>query len=144
MSNAEMFPLTEDDKKSVKAELIPLITGKKNEAEDWAAAGLEGASYRKKAQAMMNHISGLRNWVVPFPIDGFKAVLGRGAEGGRDAYEKNWCALHLALILLLEKTDKELIRQILAGTVKGSDGEVILKDEDKWLLESIRMRFAGY
>ena len=144
LSDPAAFPLSADDRKSAKVELIPLITGESSGAKDWAAAGLENASYRKKAQAMLNHIIRFRNWVVPYRIDGFKAILGKGAKEGGNAHEKNWCALQLALILLKEKADKKIVQQILAGTVKGSDGEVVLEDEDKWLMESIKMRFAGY
>ncbi|MFH1438124.1 MAG: hypothetical protein ABIJ56_20615, partial [Pseudomonadota bacterium] len=144
LNDPAAFPLSADDRKSARVELIPLITGKSDGAKDWAAAGLEGASYRKKAQAMLNHIGRFRNWVVPYPIDGFKAVLAEGAVKGADAHEKNWCALQLAMILLEEKADKKLVQQVLAGTVKGSDGEVALEDGDTWLMESIKTRFAGY
>jgi hypothetical protein len=92
---------------------------------------------------MLGHINAFRNWVVPYPIDGFKDLLGRCMKDAAVAQDRNWCALQLALVLLKEQSDKKLVQDVLSGISRGSNGEILLKDEDAWLLESIGMSTAG-
>ena len=100
--DSNKFSLTEQEKQFFKVDLIPLITGKARDETAWVKVGLKEASYRRKAEAMMSHIGRHRNWIVPYPIDGLKALLEEGIIQGNDAYEKNWCALQTAFLLMYE------------------------------------------
>ncbi|MBL7181322.1 MAG: hypothetical protein ISS65_14120, partial [Desulfobacterales bacterium] len=66
-------------------------------------------------------------------------LLQKGMVQGQDAYEKNWCALQLAVLLKKERFDRSIINEILEKTIKGSDGKIILKEEDKYLLKRMKM-----
>jgi spermidine synthase len=135
--NSTRFSLTEQEKQSFGVDLIPLITGKAKGEEAWVKAGLKGASYRRKAERMLSHIDLHRNWVVPYPIDGLRILLEEGIVKGSDVYEKNWCALRLALILTCERADRRQINMVLANVKRDEQGQILLKKGDEGLWEMI-------
>jgi len=86
---------------------------------------------------LLSHVNQHRNWIVPYPIDGLKALLKEGVVRGSDAYEKNWCALSLAIILGYERTDKDQINRVMANLERDKDGRILLRKGDEALLEMI-------
>jgi spermidine synthase len=131
--DSRMFSLTEQEKQFFKVDLIPLITGKAKGEGAWTKVGLKRASYRRKAEVMLSHIDQHRNWIVPYPIDGLKALLKEGILNGADVYEKNWCALHLVFLLTYERADMSQIKPVFASLETDKDGRVLLKKEDEAL-----------
>lgn len=125
------FSLTAQEKKSNRVDLIPMITGKARDEESWAKVGLKGASYRTKAKAMLSHIDKHRNWIVPYPIDGLKALLEEGILQGADAYEKNWCALQMVFFLTYERADQGRIKAVFDRLQRDKYGNVLLRKEDE-------------
>ncbi len=139
LSDPSKFSLTDQEKQSLMVDLIPLIAGKIRSEEAWGKVGLKGASYRRKAEAMMFHVNQHRNWIVPYPIDGLKALLKEGMIKGTDAYEKNWCALQSASILMYEGADMGQVKLVLAGLKRDREGRVLLQKGDEGLWERIEM-----
>ncbi len=139
LSDPNKFPLADQEKQSLMVDLIPLISGKIRGEEAWGKAGLKGASYKRKAEAMMFHVNQHRNWIVPYPIDGLKALLKEGMIKGTDAYEKNWCALQSASILMYERADMGQVKLVLAGLRRDREGRVLLQKGDEGLWERIEM-----
>ncbi len=138
LGNPDLFPLSEEKKKEFKVDILQFVTDRPKEEKDWAKVNLEGASFRKKATILLEHIGRFRNWIVPYPLDGLKALLKEGISSSKDVYERNWCTLKLALILTREKADTILIKTVLDQVVRGNDGRIILKEQDKILLETIK------
>jgi spermidine synthase len=141
--NPNKFSLTEQEKQFFAVDLIPLVTGQDKDESVWVKVGLQGASYKRKAEAMMSHIGRHRNWIVPYPIDGLKALLKEGIIQGSDDFEKNWCALQMAFILIYEKADVDQIRVVLASLKRDKDGRVLLKSSDEGLWEFIKTQMKN-
>jgi len=139
LSDPNKFSLTKQEKEFFMVDLIPLITGKTKDKDAWLKVGLQGATYRKKAEVMMSHVSQHRDWIVPYPIDGLKAVLKEGMIKGTNAHESNWCTLQAALILLYEGTDIDQIKSILEKLKKDNEGRLLLQKGDERLLERIEI-----
>jgi spermidine synthase len=135
--NSTEFPLTEQEKQFFMVDLIPMITGKTRGKDAWAKVGLKDASYRKKAEAMLSHIDQHRNWVVPYPVDGLRALLEEGVVKGSDVYEKNWCALQAVSLLASERADIGEIKAGLERLKRDKEGRVFLRKEDEKLWEMI-------
>jgi spermidine synthase len=138
--DSNKFPLTEQEKQFFMADLIPMITGKARDEDVWVKVGLKDASYRRKAEVMLSHIRRLRNWIVPYPIDGLKTLLEEGIIRGTDAYENNWCVLQTAFLLLNESADMGQVKAVLARLQRDKDGRIFLRRADEGLWESIEMR----
>ena len=138
--DSNKFSLTEQDKQFFAVDLIPIITGKSKDERVWVKVGLKEASYTRKAEAMMSHIRRHRNWIVPYSIDGLKALLEEGIIQGSDDFEKNWCALQTAFILIYESADMGQIRAVLDRLKRNKDGRVLLKSGDEGLWESIEIQ----
>lgn len=138
--DSKNFSLTEQEKQFFMIDLIPLLTGQTRDESAWEKVRLKEASYRRKAEAMVSHIGRHRNWIVPYPIDGLKALLGEGIIHGADDFEKNWCTLEMASILIGEKANKGQIRAVLDGLKRDKDGRVFLKGGDEELWKSIEMQ----
>lgn len=136
--NPELFPLSEEERKQNHVDLFPFVTRRVQEEKEWAGVKLEGAPFRKRAEVLLEHVDRFRNWIVPFPIDGLKALLKDGISRAKDVHDRNWCALQLALLLIREKADKALVKKILDQAVRGIDGRIILKEQDKGLLENLK------
>ena len=143
LTDPNKFSLTEQYKQFFMVDLIPIITGKTKDESAWVKVGLKEASYRRKAEAMMSHIGRHRNWIVPYPIDGLKTLLREGIIQGSDHYEKNWCALQTAFILIYENADMGQIRAVLANLKRGKDGKVLLKSSDEGLWEFIQTQIKN-
>ncbi len=131
LSDPNKFPLTPQEKQSDRVDLLPMITGKIRDEGAWAKVGLQGASYRTKAKAMLSHIDKHRNWIVPYPIDGLKALLEEGIFQGADAYEKNWCSLQMVFLLTYERAGQGQIKAVFDRLQKDKYGNVLLSKEDE-------------
>jgi spermidine synthase len=139
LSDPDKFSLTDQEKQFLMVDLIPLIAGKIRSEEAWGKVGLKGAPYKRKAEAMMSHVNQHRDWIVPYPINGLKALLKEGMIKGTDAYEKNWCALQSAYILMYEGADMGQVKLVLARLKKDREGRVLLQKGDEGLWKRIEM-----
>lgn len=137
LSNSDLYPLSEEEKKTFMVDLIPFITNPIHDEKDWEKVNLKGTSFRRKAELLLKHINQFRNWIVPYPIEGLKRLLQEGSSDGINEHEKNWCTLQHAKLLLSEKIDKRIVKQILDQAIKGPDGNIILQDQDKILVETV-------
>ncbi|MBW2492780.1 MAG: hypothetical protein JRE65_16700, partial [Deltaproteobacteria bacterium] len=124
-------------------DLVAFIARYPETEQEWGIIGFEGAPYRVKAEPLLAHIDNFRNWMVPYPLDGILTLLQTGISQGKDAYEKNWCALQLAWLLKKERFDPNLINEILENTIKDNNGRILLKEEDKHLLERLKLGEKG-
>jgi hypothetical protein len=140
LSDSNRFPLTEQEKQLLMVDLIPLITGKARDEDAWTKVGLKGASYRRKAEAMLSHLGRYRNWIVPYPIDGLKTLLQEGIIHGTNAQEKNWFALQSVSVLMYQRAEMDQIKRVLDNLQRDKDGRVLLEKGDEGLLESIEMQ----
>ncbi|MEW6680313.1 MAG: hypothetical protein AB1297_04725, partial [bacterium] len=136
LSNPAKYPLFSPEREKMGVGLIPFIRQMPEKEGEWSKIGLEGASFRKKAGVLIARLK-YRNWVVPYPIDGLKSLLEQGIKRGKDVYEKNWCSLQLALLLLSERVEKERVEVLLEKAIKGSNGKPILKKEDEVLWQRV-------
>lgn len=130
------FPLTPEQQTGFNLDLLPFITTPQ-ENDAWELIGLEDASFREKAERLLQHIQDFRNWIVPYPIDGLRALLQEGVTTGRDAYEKNWCALQLALLVLQEHRDREQADAILRRMQTRDNGTIVVLPQDAELLRQV-------
>lgn len=137
MSSPDLFPLTAKERKKYRIDLLPFIIGTLTGEKAWADKGLDKLSYRKRAQTLLNHTTVYRNWISWYPVNGLKSLLLEGAQQGKDAYERNWCLLQLVRILIREKRDISEIKPFLAKTEKDKNGDMILQDQDLFLIEDI-------
>jgi len=137
LSDPKQYPLSRELLGEFRDDLLFFIARYPESEKEWGVVGLEQAPIRAKAEPLLAHIEQFRSWMVPYPLDGILALLEKGITQGQDAYEKNWCALQLATLLKKERVRRNVINAILENTIKGSDGEIILKEEDEYLLKSI-------
>jgi hypothetical protein len=112
--------------------------------KSWDQVGLEGASFRKKAQALIHQIKQARSWIVPYPVDGLISLLQEGISNGKDVYEKNWCVLQMALLMAAERADMKRVEEILEKTLRENNGQIILHEKDNDLLEEINRLMNTY
>jgi hypothetical protein len=132
----EMFPLSPDLSVQFKVELFPFLLTPQP-ADEWAKIGLDGASFRQKAEVLLQHIQQFRNWIVPYRIDGFRTVLQQGMTQGQDAYERNWCTLQLALLLIREDHDLSGAEVVLKQLIRQPDGTIAISPEDYGLFVEV-------
>lgn len=112
LGDPELFPLSDKEKQKLGVKLIPFITDY-HPKKDWESAGIGGASIRRKAEILLNHLKRHRNWIVPYPLDGVKHLLKEGISNGRDEHEKSWCSQQLKLLLAHEQIDHDLIKKLV-------------------------------
>ena len=145
LSNSDVFPLSEEQKKKFNVDLIPFIMESSQGENNWSVIGLEGSSFREKAQLLLQHIQTFRNWIVPYSVNGLQTLLQEGMIKGKDEYEKNWCALQLALLLVKERHDKDVVNAILNQIIRRDDGTIVLKEQDIFLLGELErvMSYRG-
>jgi hypothetical protein len=138
LSDPKKYPLSGEFLAEFRDDLVAFIARYPETEQEWGIVGLEGASFRVKGEPLLEHIENFRNWMVPYPLDGIITLLQKGIFQGKDAFEKNWCALQLAILLSKERVEQSLINEILEKTIKDNDGKIILKQEDKYLLKRIK------
>jgi hypothetical protein len=143
LTDPNEFSLTEEYKRYFAVDLIPLLTGKITGEAAWAKVGLKEASYRGKAEAMISHIGRHRNWIVPYPIAGLKALLEEGIIHGTDDFEKNWCVLQTAFILIYESAEPGQIKAVLDMLKRDKGGRVLLKGGDEGLWEFVQRQMKN-
>ncbi|MEJ2658746.1 MAG: hypothetical protein P8012_16420, partial [Desulfobacterales bacterium] len=139
LSDPKQYPLSGKLLAEFRDDLVAYIARYPETEKEWSILGLEGAPFRVKAELLLAHIENFRNWMVPYPLDGIMTLLQNGISQGKDAYEKNWCALQLAALLKKERVDRNSINKILENTIKDNNGKILLKEEDKHLLEGLRL-----
>jgi len=137
LSDPKKYPLSGKLLAEFRDDLVTFIARYPETEKEWNIVGLEGASFRAKAEILLGHIDNFRNWMVPYPLDGLIALLQKGISQGKDAYEKNWCALQLAALLKKERVVRYSINKILENTIKDNNGKILLKAEDKYLLNQV-------
>ncbi|MCP4345672.1 MAG: hypothetical protein GY795_09110 [Desulfobacterales bacterium] len=137
ITGSDACQLTDKEKKAFSTDLIPFIKDFPEDEKDWEKINLKGASFRKKSEALINHIFKYRNWIAAYPVDGLKQLLLKGMSDGKDEYEKNWCLLQMASLLLMERTDINKVTNMLKQISRDADGKIIVKNQDKVILKTI-------
>ncbi len=138
LAGSDVYLLSEEDKKKLETHLISFVMHFPENEEEWDKIALKNASFRKKAEVLLSYEERFRNWIVPYPVEGLKELLKNGMVRGEDIYEKNWCVLHLIRLLLRERADKEQLRAAADFAVRGTDGEITVKEEDRLLLKIVK------
>ena len=138
LSDPKKYLLSGEFLAEFRDDFVTFIARYPETEQEWGIIGFEGAPIRVKAEPLLAHIDNFRNWMVPYPLDGILTLLQVGISQGKDAYEKNWCALQLATLLKKERFDRNLINEILKNTIKDNNGKILLKEEDKHLLEGLK------
>jgi hypothetical protein len=143
LSDPEKHPLSDELRAEFRDDLVAFIVKYPDTEQEWGIIGYEEAPVRAKAEVLLMHIEKFRNWMVPYPLDGIVTLLQKGMVEGRDAYEKNWCALQLALLLQKERVDPEYINAIIDNTIKDKHGKILLNQADTPLLERLKKGAKG-
>ena len=139
LSDPKQYPLSRELLGELRDDLLVFAARYPESEKEWGILGLEKASVRAKAELLLAHIEQFRSWIVPYPLNGIITLLEKGIDQGRNAYEKNWCALQLAALLKKERVDPNAINKILENTIKDKDGKIILKEEDEYLLKRLKL-----
>ncbi|MBD3305197.1 hypothetical protein GF339_02480 [candidate division KSB3 bacterium] len=137
LGNPEVYRLREALQQQFRVELLPFIMQPTVEDQEWERIGLGEASIRQRAEILLEHVAQFRNWIVPYRIDGLKALLRHGITAGADAHERTWCALQLAWLHLREGADKRRVQEILVQAFQENEGELLLQGKDQALLERV-------
>jgi hypothetical protein len=135
LADSDLCELSEKETRTL--DMVSLITGDADHEEIWEKADLGDASFRKKASVLLNYMRKTRNWIVPYSTEGLKRLLKQGMAQGEDPYEKNWCGIQMARLLLEERTDKNQVRAFLNQMLRDAHGDIVLKDEDQKLLNAL-------
>lgn len=143
LSDPEKYPLSRELQSEFRDDLVAFIARYPESEQEWGIIGYEGAPIDVKAKVLLAHINNFRSWMVPYPLDGILTLLHNGIKQGKDAYEKNWCALQLAGLLKKERVDRNVISEILDNTIKDNHGKILLKEKDKHLLEQLKLGGKG-
>jgi spermidine synthase len=143
LSDPKQYPLSGQLLAEFRDDLVAFIARYPETEKEWGILGFEGAPFRVKAKPLLDHIRNFRNWMVPYPLDGIITLLQKGISQGKDAYEKNWCALQLAELLKKERVDRNSINKILENTIKDNNGNILLRGEDKHLLQQLKLGEKG-
>ncbi|MBD3307841.1 hypothetical protein GF339_15520 [candidate division KSB3 bacterium] len=138
LNNPDLFFVSPEGVEEGGLTLLPFLGHQAYEEQDWSKIGLTDASFREKAETLLEHIHRFRNWIVPYPIDGLLALLEDGMSQGQDMYERSWCALQLALLLLQEGTEKARVQHILDEAARQNGGQIVLSNQDRVLLEAVK------
>lgn len=138
LGDPDRYPLSEEEKGSLKVHLLPMIA----EEAAWGEAELEGISFRERAGELIDHVNLFRTWIAPYPVNGLEALLRAGMTRARDAYESNWCALQLAGLLLHRRGDRREAEAVLHHTVRDARGNILVEDGDRELLQSVSKRIS--
>jgi hypothetical protein len=138
LNTPDLFLLSPEQQQEFNVALLPFITTPQEDTA-WEVVKLRDVSFRPKAEILLQHVQRFRNWIVPYPLEGLRAVLQEGMENGQDAYEKNWCALQLALLLLQEHRDREQADAILRRMQIRNDGTIFLLPQDADLLRQVNI-----
>lgn len=133
LHDPQQFPLSGQLQAILNIDRLPFVQTPQSE-DAWAQIGLQDASFRQKAEALLDYVQQFRSWIVPFEIQGLWTVLQQGMAQGQDTYEKNWCALQLAYLLLQENNDLPGATAIIAQLSRNPDGMPIVKPDDYSLL----------
>ena len=107
--------------------LIPLIARLPSDDTQWISAGLGGKTDRERANALLKQLYATRSWIVPYPIDGIKALLRQGLTQAKEDNDRAWYTLQLAKILLLEQADDETIREVLGNLPVDEQGKPMVE-----------------
>jgi hypothetical protein len=118
-------------------DLLQFVVMPEQEKLDWGRIGLQNATFRKKAQALLDYVAKTRNWIVPYPVVGLEAILKKGMVESRDPFERTWCGLQLSLLLAREKADSGLIKKVVDGLMQQGGGRIPVADEDRHLLDEV-------
>jgi spermidine synthase len=143
LSDPEKHPLSGELQAEFRDDLVAFIAKYPDTEQEWGIIGYEGAPIRVKAEVLLAHIEKFRNWMVPYPLDGIVTLLQKGMIEGRDAYEKNWCALQLALLLNKERVDPSYIKAIIDNTIKDENGKILLHQADQPLIKRLNKGVQG-
>ena len=142
LNNPDSDELSEKEKTA--ADIITFSMNLPQDETAWEDIGLEENSYREKARLLLTHKNHFRNWIFPYPLDGLEALLEKGMSEGEDVYEKNWCALQMAMLLgEARHADKNRIRGILNRAARGTDGKIIVGNGDENLLKAVNKFISG-
>ncbi|MEI7673356.1 MAG: fused MFS/spermidine synthase, partial [Deltaproteobacteria bacterium] len=138
-----MYRLTYQQAQQLGLDVIQFLVNPNQAKMDWNTIGLQGASFRQKAQVLLNHILKTRNWIVPYRVVGLEALLQQGIAEGKDPYERTWCALQLALLLSQEKGDRLLVKNVLDKVLRENGGKMPVAEADRQLLERVNKMMEG-
>jgi spermidine synthase len=142
LANPQMFPMSYQQSKQLGLDVLQFVVNPNQAKLDWSVVGLDGATFRKKAQFLLSHILKTRNWIVPYSTAGLEALLRQGMSESKDPYERTWCALELALQLGQEKRDQRLVQAILDQALRENNGKLSVAEPDRPLLERVRSMIA--
>jgi hypothetical protein len=143
LGNPRIFPMSYQLSQQVGFDVLQFVINPNQTKLDWGAVGLQGTSFRRKAQLLLNHVMKTRNWIVPYPLVGIEALLQQGISESKDPYERTWCALQLSMLLSQEKADKRLIKNVLDKARRQNGGQMPVADEDRNLFEIVNKMMKG-
>lgn len=133
---------TEEEKKTYGTDIFPLLIGPSATDTEWQRFGLRGRGYREKAQKLLEYIKTSRNWIAYYQLEGLYNLLREGIVRGKDAQERNWCVLQLALNILQERGDINTVRMLMSQLIRVDGVRVLPADEDKDLLIKVNNLMA--
>jgi hypothetical protein len=138
LGNPRIFPMSYQLSQQVGFDVLQFVINPNQTKLDWGAVGLQGTSFRRKAQLLLNHVMKTRNWIVPYPVVGLETLLQQGMSDSKDPYERTWCALQLSLLIGQEKGDRRLVQGVMDKAVRENGGKIPMAEQDRPLLERVR------
>jgi len=138
MGNPTMYQVSYQQGQQLGLDLLQFVVNPNQAKLDWGTIGLQGATFRQKAQVLLNHVLKTRNWIVPYPVSGLEALLQQGMSESKDPYERTWCALQLSLLIGQEKGDRHLVQGVMDKAVRENGGKLPMAEQDRPLLERVR------
>jgi len=130
--------LSEAERQQFQLHLLPFMTTPHLEKIQWEPLGWQDDTFRDKATRLLQQLERGRSWIVQYPLDGLKALLRQGLANAEDAYEKNWCGLQLARILLLEQAQQAEIDAVIQQLARTNDGQLLIEPSDIPLFEAVQ------
>ncbi len=138
------FPLSEREKRVFRTNLIVLSMKLPADENGWASANLHGRSDRFRARALLGHVKRTRRWLVAYPLTGLKQLLARGARGAAEPKDRNWHALNLARLLVLEGAPGTALTPLLSGLSRNKAGALLLDAEGEVSRASLHRMLGRY
>jgi spermidine synthase len=137
LANEKMYPMSYQQYQQLGLDVLQFVVNPNSSQLDWGTLGLQGATYRRKAQFLLNYILKSRNWIVPYPVPGLESFLRQGMTESNDPYERSWCALELALLLGQEHGNRHLVQEVMDKAARENGGRLSVAEHDRKLLERV-------
>ncbi len=129
--------LSPKERDAMSIDQISLIMGHSDRRDIRSRRGGQAEGYRERLSALISREEQTRNWISAYPLDGLMTLFNDCVGQGKDPYEKSWCRLQQAALLIRERKSPEQAKGLMAGLLKDDRGGVLLRKGDEQLLKLV-------